>query len=67
MSEQRKSLFDRIRSAARTMLVQRGFLRDDSFEDDEDEGDVLVGAAIRPRPHLNSGAVALELPDDPKY
>jgi hypothetical protein len=65
MNEERKSLFDRIRSAARTMLVQRGFLRDDSPEDDE--GDVLVGAPIRPRPHLNSGAVALELPDDPKY
>jgi len=47
------------------MMERRGFLRDDSSEDDED-GDALVGAPIRPRPHLNSGAVALELPDDPE-
>jgi len=48
------------------MMERRGFLRDDSSEDDED-GDALVGAPIRPRPHLNSGAVALELPDDQEY
>jgi hypothetical protein len=65
MSEKRKGLFERLQSALRTMLVRRGFLRDDSSEDDE--GDALVGAPIRPRPHLNSGAVALDLPDDPDY
>jgi hypothetical protein len=65
MNDKRKSLFDHIRSAVRTMMERRGFLRDDSPEDDEDR-DALVGAPIRPRPHLNSGAVALELPDDPE-
>jgi Arc/MetJ-type ribon-helix-helix transcriptional regulator len=65
MDEKRKSLSEHIRSAVRKMMERRGFLRDDSPEDDD--GDVLVGAPIRPRPHLNSGAVALELPDDPEY
>jgi hypothetical protein len=65
MSEKRKSLAEYIRSAVRASLVRRGFLRDDSSEDDN--GDVLVGAPIRPRPHLNSGAVALELPDEREY
>lgn len=46
-------------------MERRGFLRDDSSEDDE--GDALVGAPIRPRPHLNSGAVALDLPDEREY
>jgi len=29
------------------------------------EPDALVGARLRPRPHLNSGAIALPLPDEP--
>lgn len=65
MDEKRKGLFERLRNSLRDLLVVHGFLHGDSSEDDE--GDVLVGAPIRPRPHLNSGAVALELPDDPEY
>lgn len=68
MDEQRKGLFERLRNSLRDLLVVRGFLHGDSSEDDEsDEGDALVGAPIRPRPHLNSGAVALELPDEREY
>jgi hypothetical protein len=29
-----------------------------------DEPDAFVGAPLKPRPHLNSGAVALPEPDD---
>ena len=67
MDEERKGPLGRFRRKLLNLLAEHGFLRDDSSEDDEDEGDVLVGAPIRPRPHLNSGAVALELPDDPEY
>ena len=65
MDEGRKSVFAKLLSAARASLVRRGFLRDDSSDDDE--GDAHVGAPIRPRPHLNSGAVALEEPDETEY
>jgi hypothetical protein len=65
MDEKRKSVFDLIRNAVQKMFARRGPQRDDSSEDDD--GYALVGAPIRPRPHLNSGAVALEVPDDREY
>jgi hypothetical protein len=67
MDEKRKGL-SKFSRKLRNLLAGHGFLRDDSSdEDDGDDGDALVGAPIRPRPHLNSGAVALDLPDDPDY
>jgi hypothetical protein len=65
MGEERKSLFERLQRTLQRMLARRGSGRDDSPEDDD--GYALVGAPIRPRPHLNSGAVALDLPDDREY
>ena len=65
MGEERKSLFERLQRTLQRMLARRGSARDDSSEDDD--GYALVGAPVRPRPHLNSGAVALDLPDDPEY
>ena len=65
MSEKRKGLFERLRNSLRDLLVVHGFLDGDSSEDDD--GYALVGAPVRPRPHSNSGAVALDLPDDQEY
>jgi hypothetical protein len=65
MDEQRKGLFERLLGTLQGMLARRGPERDDSSEDDD--GYALVGAPIRPRPHLNSGAVALDLPDEREY
>lgn len=65
MDEKRKGLFERLQETLRKMLARRGPRLDDSSEDDD--GYALVGAPVRPRPHLNSGAVALELPDDREY
>jgi hypothetical protein len=47
------------------MLIERGFVRDDS--PDFDEPDAFVGAPNKPRPHLNSGAVAPPEPDDTDF
>ncbi|MGA2651051.1 MAG: hypothetical protein ABSF28_11035 [Terracidiphilus sp.] len=65
MDEKRKGLFKRLPQALWKLLARRGPQLDDSSEDDDSYA--LVGAPIRPRPHLNSGAVALELPDDQEY
>jgi hypothetical protein len=65
MAEEREIPLHRLQRIVRAALQRYGFLSDDSSEDDE--GDALVGAPIRPRPHLNSGAVVLELPDDREY
>ena len=65
MDEKRKGLFERLRNSLLDLLVVHGFLDGDSSEDDEENAP--VGAPIRPRPHLNSGAVALDLPDEREY
>jgi hypothetical protein len=40
-------------------------LRNDS--PDATESDSLVGAPLKPPPHLNSGAIALPQPEDPSF
>jgi hypothetical protein len=62
MDEQRQGLFGQLQRILRN-LIGRNAWSSDSDEPD-DEGDALVGVPLRPRPHSNSGAVALELPDD---
>jgi hypothetical protein len=65
MDEERKSLFEQMRHRLRAMLVKREGHRGDSPEDGEPHA--LVGAPLTPRPHLNSGAVALPEPDDADF
>jgi hypothetical protein len=65
MDEERKSLFEQMRSRLRGLLRKHEGHRGDSPEDGEP--DALVGAPLTPRPHLNSGAIALHEPDDPDY
>jgi hypothetical protein len=62
MGEERKTLFGQLQRILRDLIgKRRGPGGDDSGNDD---GDALVGAPIRPRRPLRSGAVALEEPDD---
>jgi hypothetical protein len=61
MDDEQKSLFERLQQTLRKLTGRR---QDQGRDDSDEDGDVLVGAPLRPRPHLNSGAVALDLPDD---
>jgi hypothetical protein len=63
MDEQRQSLFGQLQRVLRRFIARNTWPSAGS-EQDGNDGDELVGARVRPRPHLNSGAVALHLPDD---
>lgn len=58
------TLFQHLQRKLRQMLSRKNRPDDAS---DSDGGDALVGAPLRPRPHLNSGAIALEEPDELEY
>lgn len=61
MAEERKTLFGRLQRILGNLI---GKLRGPDGDEPDDDGDALVGAPIRPRTPLRSGAVALEEPDD---
>jgi hypothetical protein len=46
------------------LALEEAELLDDD-PSDSGEKDPLVGAPLKPRPHLNSGAIALPEPDEP--
>ncbi|MGD0737527.1 MAG: hypothetical protein ABR976_20545 [Terracidiphilus sp.] len=61
MGEDRKTLFAQLQRIMRNLIGKR---RGPGGDEPDDDGDALVGAPIRPRTPLRSGAVALEEPDD---
>jgi len=62
MGEERQGLFGTLQQMLRRMIAAQTWPSENG--DPDDDGDALVGAPIGPRPNLNSGAVALEEPDD---
>jgi hypothetical protein len=63
MDEERQGLFGRLQQMLRRLIAAQSWPSGNGDPDDDD-GDALVGAPIRPRTPLRSGAVALAEPDD---
>jgi hypothetical protein len=63
MSVERQGIFGRLHGMFRRLIAAQTW-PSGADEPDDDDGDAAVCAPIRPRPHLNSGAVALDEPDD---
>jgi hypothetical protein len=54
---------DTIRKLQQLLLRQEISIDDLSHSPDSEAPDALKGAPLKPRPHLNSGAIALPEPD----